>query len=151
MVISRLNLIYDFPFDCIKKFFGKFTETKISPNQYIYFNSSFFLTITCDIDRTIFEIQDTDLSFPSNKLNLSSFLLDQSFIDIPPDKFVIDFKYHKDIKLEGWSRTDDILYKGDFRLFKRCENTINFSTISVTNIFLDFKEFIQTLNNSFLN
>lgn len=151
MVVSRLNLIYDFPFDCIKKYFVKFTETEISPNQYIYFNPSFFLTITCDIDRTIFQIQDTDLSFPSNKLNLSSFLLDQSFIDIPPDKFVIDFKYHKDIKLEGWSRTDDILYNGDFRLFKRCENTINFSTISVENIFLDFKEFIQTLNNSFLH
>lgn len=148
MLVSRIHFIYDLSFELIKDKFSKFIETKISPNEYIYCNEFYFLTIKTKQRQTILTIEDNNLSFPSNNLNIRTIPIDDIIKGIIPDKILIDLNaktnYIKYLA-QHWKKHDNYYQQENFRLLKRQYNNITFYSISTQNIFTDYTELVNRL------
>ena len=148
MLVSRIHFIYDLSFELIKDKFSEFIETKISPDEYIYCNEFYFLTIKTKKRQTILTIEDSNLSFPSNNLNIRTIPIDDIIKGIIPDKILIDLnaktKYIKYL-VQHWGKHDNYYQQENFRLLKRQYNNSTFYSISTQNIFTNYTELVNDL------
>lgn len=132
----------------MKKALKEFTETEISPDIFIYSGDNYFLTIEVTDNKTILSIEDAELSFPFNKLNIETMPFDKISKDIVPDNIVLDFSFMEDLNFENWSHGKNFLENNNFKLFKRESNNILFYSIVTDYVFDNYNDFILQLNKT---